>query len=307
MSRISPVLRRLVAAGLGAAALSSAAVFSTSLAAAATPATVPGAPVVSKPVVAGKPTAATTGPKSTTLKRHDGNITVTKAGTVLQGLDIHGFVTVKAANVVIRDSIVRGGKATGNAGVITNYGYDNLLVEDVYIKPAHQSVWIDGVKGWDFTLNRVHVVGGVDNVKIHGDDVTIKNSLLESTVYYASDPNQGGGPTHNDSVQILKGRNLTLSGNTIRDTKNFAIMNGAEQGHVTAKITGNWLDGGHCTVKLTHKKGWTNQTTITDNKFGPNRKIAKCVIQSYTGVKATAANNTFDATGKPVALYWNNA
>ena len=38
-----------------------------------------------------------------------GDITVTKEGTVLRGLDIHGFVIVKAANVKIIDSVVRGG------------------------------------------------------------------------------------------------------------------------------------------------------------------------------------------------------
>ncbi len=97
---------------------------------------------------------------------------------------------------------MRGGIAAGNRGVITNYGYDSLLVEDVDVIPAYDTVWQDGIKGSDFTLNRVYVTGNVDSVKVHGGgNVLIKNSLLENTTYYSSDPNQNGGPTHNDGCR----------------------------------------------------------------------------------------------------------
>lgn len=255
----------------------------------------------------GKPSASTTGNTTSSLTRHDGNITVTKAGTVLQNMDIHGFVTVKAPNVVIRNSIVRGGKASSNTGVITNYGYDKLLVQNVLVKPDYPSVWIDGVKGWDFTLDRVHVVGGVDNVKIHGDNVTIKNSLLESTNYFSKDPNQGNQPTHNDNVQILRGSNLVITNNTIRNTSNFTVLVGAEQANVTLNLSNNWLDGGHCTVKLQNKNGHTQRSTVNSNKFGPNRAVAKCIIQAHTDVSVSASGNKMELTGGAVSVLWNNA
>jgi hypothetical protein len=254
-----------------------------------------------------KPSASTTGNVSSSLRRHVGNITVTKAGTVLEKMDIHGFVNVKAPNVIIRDSIVRGGRAGGNIGIITNYCYDRLLVQNVYIKPAYPSVWIDGVKGWDFTLDRVHVVGGVDNVKIHGDNVTIKNSLLENTDYYSRDPNQGGRPTHNDNVQILRGLNLVITNNTIRDTTNFTVLVGAEQGNVTLNLSSNWLDGGHCTVKLQNRTGRTQRSTVNHNKFGPNRKVSKCIIQARNGVNVSATGNKMESGGRSVSILWNNA
>ena len=166
------------------------------------------------------------------LTRHDGDITVTQDGTVLRGLDIHGFVNVKAANVKIVDSMVRGGKAKGYAtGLITNYGYPNLLVEDVSVVAEYPSVYFDGIKGNNFTARRVHVVGNVDSIKIHGDNVTVEDSLLENTTYYASDPYQGGGATHNDNIQILSGKNLTITGNTIRGATNFAILGSPSQCH----------------------------------------------------------------------------
>ena len=177
---------------------------------------------------------------------------MTKEGTVLRGLDIHGFVNVKAANVKILDSVVRGGKSPGYAtGLITNYGYSNLLVEDVSVVADHPSVYFDGIKGNNFTARRVHVVGNVDSIKIHGDNVKVEDSLLENTVSYANDPYQGGWATHNDNIQILKGKNLTITGNTIRGASNFAILGSASQAAVPdLEIRGNWVDGGHCTIKL---------------------------------------------------------
>ncbi|MGK9145997.1 hypothetical protein KXS11_00005, partial [Plantibacter flavus] len=134
-----------------------------------------------------KPSATTTGvPAGTSLTRFDGDITVTEAGTVIDGLDIHGFVNVKAPNVTIKNSIVRGGKAKGFAtGLITNYGFDNLVIDHVDVVAEFPSVYFDGIKGWDFTARNVHVVGNVDSIKIHGDNVLVEKSLLENTVYYA--------------------------------------------------------------------------------------------------------------------------
>lgn len=253
-----------------------------------------------------KPSAATTGvPAGTKLKVHRGNIVVTKAGTRLDRMDIHGFVTVKAPNVVISRSIVRGGSGPKTAqGVITNYGYKNLLITDTDVRIAHPSVYLDGIKGWGFTARRVHVVGGVDSIKIHGDDVVIADSLLENTTWYANDPYQNGGPTHNDNVQILKGKNLTITGNTIRGAQNFAVLGAANLGHVpNLVVRGNWLDGGHCTLKLQTMRGQNLTATVTGNKFGPNRVVSYCPIQALPEVKLTARDNVSEQTGKPVQIW----
>lgn len=250
-------------------------------------------PPAAAPPTSGFPTAGTTGVKpGSSITRHDGDITVTKDNTVLANLDIHGFVNVKAKNVIIRNSIVRGGKQKGfQVGLITNYGYSNLLIEDVDVVAAYPSVYFDGIKGWDFTARRVHVVGNVDSVKIHGDNVTIEDSLLENTVYYAKDPAQNGGPTHNDNVQILKGSNLKILRNTIRGATNFAILGGAEQGDVSLTVSDNYLDGGHCTLKLQVKNGRSQTAKVTGNSFGPNRIAKSCAFTSYPAVKLTESGN----------------
>jgi hypothetical protein len=249
-----------------------------------------------------KPSASTTGvPSGISLKRHDGDITVTKAGTVLDGLDIHGFVTIKAPNVTIKNSIVRGGWSPGHAiGLITNYGYDNLVIDHVDVVAEHPSVYFDGIKGWDFTAKYVHVVGNVDSVKIHGDNVSVQNSLLEDTTYYSSDPQQGGKPTHNDNIQILSGKNISITGNTARGATNFAVLGGAEQSNVTLVVDRNWLDGGHCTVKLQVRNGWSETARVTNNKFGPHRAVASCPFTAYPAVNLTQYGNVMEQTGAVV-------
>src|SRR5471032_2131868 len=50
-------------------------------------------------------------PAGTALKVMDGNLTITTAGATYSGLDIHGFVSVQAPDVTIKDSVIRGGVA----------------------------------------------------------------------------------------------------------------------------------------------------------------------------------------------------
>ena len=256
-------------------------------------------PTSSVPV---KPDASTTGVQpGTVLTRHDGDITVTVDGTIITNLDIHGFVIVRAKNVTITNSIVRGGPAKGFAtGLITDYGYPGLLITDVTIEPEYPSVWFDGIKGSGFTARRVHITGGVDSIKIQGDNTSVQDSLLENTTYYASDPQQGGGPTHNDNIQIQNGANVNITGNTIRGSQNFAVLGAASKGNLNLTVTNNWLDGGHCTVKLQTLNGWTETAIITGNQFGPNRKVSSCAFTAYPAVTLTQNTNTYEMTGTPV-------
>ncbi len=250
----------------------------------------------------GKPSAATTGVKAgSTLTRHNGDITVTKDGTVLANLDIHGFVIVRAENVTITNSIVRGGKANGVAtGLITDYGYQGLLITDTRIVPEFPSVWFDGIKGSGFTARRVHITGGVDSIKIQGSNTIVEDSLLEDTDYYANDPQQSGGPTHNDNIQIQNGQNVKVTGNTIRGATNFAILGAASKGNLNLVVKDNWLDGGHCTLKLQLLNGYSETASVTGNKFGPNRKVSSCAFTSYPAVKLTQSGNTLEDSGSAV-------
>lgn len=262
-----------------------------------------------------KPNAAATGvPSGTQLRVYDGDLVITRAGTRIDRLDVRGFIRVKAPNVTISRSIVRGRNLSAKefteakpTGLITNYGYDNLLVTDTLVQADQQSVLMDGIKGWDFTARRVHVVGNVDSIKIQGDNVRVENSLLEDTTWFASDPSQRGGPTHNDNIQIQQGRNIFIGGNTIRGAQNFAILGAASIGNTpNLVITNNWLDGGHCTVKLETKSSYQLGTNLTANVFGPNREVSYCPVQVTSKAKVAARGNIYEETGRPISIYYHD-
>ncbi|MBM7798522.1 hypothetical protein JOE57_001443 [Microlunatus panaciterrae] len=257
-------------------------------------------------IIGGKPSAANTGvPAGTKLKQHRGNITITKAGTHLNGLDIHGFVNVKAKNVTISNSIIRGGRETvgNNQGLVSNFGYANFVIENSEIKAEHPSKWFIGLRGWNFTARRIHIIGNVDTVMIHGDNVRIERSLLEKTDWYASHPMQNGGPTHSDGIQILQGRNIDIVGNTIRGIQNFPILGSASTASIPdLNIEGNYLDSGWCSLKLQTRNHHSLAATVRNNKFGPNRHEKQCVFLAPPEVKLTASGNVFEANGRAIRI-----
>jgi len=259
-------------------------------------------------LVKSKPSLESTGvPAGVSLKAHYGDIVVRKAGTVLRGLDIHGFVDVRAPNVTIVRSIVRGGYATSNRGMVTNYGNKGLVIKDTDFLPAHETVWQDGMKGSDFTLVRVRITGNVDSVKVQGDNVSILDSLLENTHYFSSDPNQGGGPSHNDGVQIQSGTNLRIVGNNIHGNTNFAVLGAADIADTrNLLIEGNWLDGGHCTVKLEEDGGHQLSTSVLRNRFGPTRQVSRCALVAVRGSAVSASGNVWEGSGGQVGVIWTD-
>jgi hypothetical protein len=260
-------------------------------------------------VVAGAPARPGPGntgvPAGTVLTRHDGDLVITQAGAHYDALDIHGFVTVKAPNVTITRSIIRGGRATGNLGLITNTSASatNFTLSDSELVPEFPSVWLDGLKGFNFTAIRVNAHGTVDAVKIYGPNVRIEGSWLHDTVDYASDPNQGGSYTHNDGVQILSGSNIHISGNSIHGASNAALQVTQDHGTVDADFTANWVDGGNCTINVNNKPLPTlTGMTIRDNRFGHDTRYTDCALISQPGVTLQVSGNVWDDTGLPARL-----
>ncbi len=270
------------------------------------PAPAPPAP----PVVTtsdGRPDAATTGvPDGTDLTVVEGDVVVTQPGTVLDGLDVHGFVFVRAADVVIRRSVVRGGAATGNIGLITadDPAVRNLRIEDTDLVAAVPSVWIDGIKGANFTASRVDIRGTVDAIKVYGDHVRVEASYLHNTARFADDPNQRGGPTHNDGIQVLGGHDIVIVGNDVRGASNAALQVTQDHGAVTDLVfNGNWVDGGGCSVNLANK-GLPRMSglSVVGNRFGRGMRFRGCAILGSRGTSFTADGNIWDDDGSPVPV-----
>jgi hypothetical protein len=261
--------------------------------------------VVAPPAV--QPGSTNTGvPVGTKLSVYDGDLTITTAGTVIDGLDIHGFVWVKAANVTIRNSIVRGGQAGTTQRSLISSTQPGVLIEDTELAPAYPSVNIDGLKGYGFTARRLNIHDAVDTAVIYGDNTTIEQSWLHDNRHYDSDPRQGGGPSHDDGIQVQGGSNIRLHANTITGGVNAAIMVTQDYSATTdLTITDSWLGRGACTVNIAQKaRGPLQGLQVTGNQFTRDSTY-KCpmIIDSTTRTTTTASNNTYTDT-QPITISW---
>ena len=184
----------------------------------------------------------------------------------------------------------------------------SATVTDSEIAPTNANACLDGVWATNATLTRMNIHGAVDGVKAY-DNVTIVDSYIHDLAYFASDPNQNGGPTHNDAVQTYEGnQHIVLRHNTF-DLSTSPHANAAYQltqdgGKVATDIhiDSNWLDGGGCTLNFAHKGGPTPMTGIyvTNNRFG-RHSFYNCPILISTGtVLSQNAANVWDDTGAPI-------
>ncbi|GEL94977.1 PKD domain-containing protein [Cellulomonas composti] len=235
-------------------------------------------------------------PAGTTITRvYDGNLTITADNTVIDGWDIHGYVTVKAKNVVIRNTYIRGTDVpqTNDLLRVQGDGY-SVLVEDSTLVASTRTPNQDGVKGWNFTLRRVEIAAVIDPVHIHGSNVVVENSWLHDNAHFLEDPNWGGTPSHSDSIQIQAGTNITIRNNTISGAGNAALMLTQDAGAVAnLQVTGNSIDGGACSINIKSTTNAPTYVTIADNVFGRGQIYKNCAVRVPTAWSLDMRNNVW--------------
>lgn len=217
---------------------------------------------------------------------HEGDLVLTTPGEVVDGLDVRGFVRVEARDVTIRNSVIRGRPATGEA-ILIYAGTEasaGLRVIDTELAPSHATNLTHGVYGYGFTLTRVTIRQVVDAVHIFGDDVTIEGSHLHDHLHYERDPAHDGGPSHDDGIQVQQGRGIRIIGNTLSGAHNAAIQITQDRGLVAAvTITGNTISGGGCSINVAEKgAGPIRDLVIRDNVFGDSRHDCTMLIPPTT-------------------------
>ncbi len=235
-------------------------------------------------VTTGKPTATNTGvPDGTVLKAHAGDLNVTQDGAVIDSLDVKGAVYIKANNVTIKRTLVRGGPASSkNMALIASWwGYTNTRIEDSTLRADYPSYWVDGISGKNISANRLDISRVVDSVKVIGGNVSVTNSWLHANAHFEPDPNQSDGRTHDDGVQVTGGKNVTVTGNNIEDGHNSAIMIGQGTTTGNVKVAGNWLSDGGCAINVSQAGTGTPilGMSITSNRFGPGRYSTSCPMR----------------------------
>ena len=262
------------------------------------PAPVPApVPAPTPPSTGGTPNASNTGvPAGTKLTVHNGDLTITRAGTVIDGLDIRGMVRVEAPNVTIRNSIVRGRDLSGPMALIGNLGgYENLRIIDTELFPSTPSPDVQGIYGYNFEATRLNIHGVIDGIHLTGGNVMITDSWVHDNLHYERDPNQGGTPSHDDSIQIQEGSNILIEGNRLTDAWNASVQVTQDRGDVSnLTISGNIADGGGCSINLAEKsRGPLLGVVISDNTFGRNTRVDDCAVIAPSSTKVKMDRNYY--------------
>ncbi len=246
-------------------------------------------------------------PAGTALTVHQGDLTVTQAGTVIDSMDIRGFVTIQAPNVVIKNSIIRGQATTKQRALVSStLDTASVTIVDSELSPTSPSSYIDGIRGWNITARRVNIHRVIDSAHLWGrGNVVIEDSWLHDNLHLENDPQWGGKPSHDDSIQIQEGSNIRIRNNTITGAFNTGIQFTQDRGPVwDVDVSGNFLDGGGCTVNFAEKDlGPFQSVTVAGNTFGRTTKVENCAIiaPSATRSALVATNNVYtDGAGVTV-------
>jgi hypothetical protein len=243
-------------------------------------------------------------PEGTRLVVHEGDIVVTKQGTILDGLDIHGFVIIKAPDVTIMNSVVRGRATEKGVSLVSNYksGLPFTIVDSELVGGV-PSPWINGVMGSNFELRGVLIHRVVDAVHITGDNVLVEDSRLEANLHFSVDPNQGGEASHDDSIQVQAGNNIRIRNNHISGPHNAVLQITQDLGPVSnLSFLRNTADGGFCSVNVSEKgRGPIQGLVIEDNRFGRGTAQPDCAIIAPPTTRIQMKGNVY-TDGTEVAV-----
>ncbi|MET8156571.1 hypothetical protein ABZT47_09370 [Sphaerisporangium sp. NPDC005289] len=188
----------------------------------------------------GFPSAATTGVRPGTPLKKVGEVTVLKPGAVVENLEVHGKLNIKAANVTVRNVRVVG---EGDWSVIQAAGASGAVIEDCEISGngVVKAQWGVLNQGGDITVRRanIHTVSN----SVGTDHGLIEDSYMHDFKEYPGD--HVTGPQVNGSPQ--KGLTLTIRHNTILNqisqTSAISIYQDFSRAH-DVLIEHNLLGGG---------------------------------------------------------------
>lgn len=244
-------------------------------------------------------------PEGTELTVHEGDLVITEPGTVVDAMDIRGLVKIKADDVIIKRSVIRGRPIDDSFALVTNdLGEYSFTIEDSELRPSDPSPWINGITGSNFTVLRTEIADVVDQIHIAGGDVLVEDSWLHDNLYYERDPNNGR-EVHSDNIQIQGGSNMVFRGNWLEDATNAAVMSTQDRDQVTdVTFEDNRIDGGACSVNIAMNRNQDRPTTgfdLSGNVFGTAQAIERCAIIAPPEIEVGNEDNRF-VDGEPVRI-----
>lgn len=290
-----------------------------------------------------EPDAASTGLLGdVALTPFNGDMVITVDDTVVENLDVKGYIDVRAKRVKIRNTRVRGAVSvpSGVRGLIhcVNANVADLVLEDVHLEPDNPAWYWNGVMGHDYTARRVLTRQTVDGFRVFNQfapsapsGVSILGSWVDRLRYFRNDPDQTDG-SHCDCVQIQAGTGMVVRGSRLdaylapgseqrylasgelpgaTQALSAAMINNDLQGQVSMDLFGNWIRGGDQPVNGgSSKLAGMNLGRAWRNKFDRGARIAGHTIDLDAQVTmdtgdGTANQNVYIDDGSPVQVRRN--
>jgi hypothetical protein len=187
---------------------------------------------MSLPSGCGYPDITNTGvPTGTALTVVYGDMTISTAGTLVDGKDIRGCVLVAAANVTIRHSKV---SCSGGYVVLQQITSGTLTVEDSELTCQGSGGTAMGYN--NFVARRLDIYG-CEN----GFDVDNNAVITDNWIHITA-------PDHSDGVQLNAGAHITIQHNTITNTVGTSAVIAHPDGNSDVLVQDNLIAGGTYTL-----------------------------------------------------------
>lgn len=192
------------------------------------------------------------------LSVYNGDIIVSTPGQVVEDLIVNGFVKINAADVVVRNCVIRGYPSvpvvSTNLVDCTGPNCVDALIEDceIYAQTPHWR-WNTGMVGHDFTLRRCNVHHITDSVGVfnthaprpYPTGVVLEGCYLHDLTWWTAATSGVVHPsdteTHNDGVQHQGGFGTVIRGCRIdafyaRDAGHWQVSNPYAEPYVTVPL-----------------------------------------------------------------------
>lgn len=246
--------------------------------------------VSAQPRIAAFPDETTTGVPAGTTLTPSGGLSISKAGTVIDALDISGGVTIKASNVTIKRSRITASSGTRYPVRVQS---GNVVIEDTEISGGSGVAVCCG----DFVLRRVNIHDVSEGPRLNGNS-TVENSYIHHLLRCSG--------CHIDALQSTGGSNIVIRGNNIQaynpatgDPMNAAFQFGEEQAPLrNCLFEGNLVNGGNYTINGGGGGTTGAQCTFRNNQFQRNFRYGPAG-NIGPGVTWESSNVWYD-TGEPV-------
>jgi len=162
-------------------------------------------PVIGPSASTGFPDATNTGvPAGITLTPYYGDLVITTPGAVIEGLDIHGSVTIAADNVTLLNCKV----TTSEQFVVNSRGVTGTIVQDCELNGLGGTSNSMGIIGGQGTFQGNNIYNVENGINVEASGVLIQDNYIHSL--------SASGSPHYDGIQMSGGFNdITILHNTV--------------------------------------------------------------------------------------------